>query len=63
MITPEGLNINKAFALFQMEKKRKKRGKTACQTDIYLHRQTRLTNKSCTCFYIVPPTLQKDQEK
>lgn len=66
MITPENLNINKAFTLFHVVEKRKKKkekrgGKV--QTDINLHRQTQVTNKSCTCFYIVSPTLQEDQEK
>lgn len=65
MITPENLNINKAFTLFHVVEKKKKKEKREgkVQTDINLHRQTQVTNKSCTCFYIVSPTLQKDQEK
>lgn len=49
--------------LLRKEKKKKERRGGKVQTDINLHRQTQVTNKSCTCFYIVSPTLQEDQEK
>lgn len=44
MITSESLNINVALTLFHVAEDEGKKY-MACQTDMYLHRQTWVTNK------------------